>query len=99
MSPSIVQSAYSKTAIARGNCMYISYEDGANCEISNAVSNKEFLLYQGRGAKQLARLWESKEHLDKEKVWSSVKVTEEDVTQQCTNSKTAKDVILEYWKP
>ena len=100
-SPSITQSAFSKTAIARGDCLYINYEDGAQCSITNAVSNKEYLLYPKRGNggdDLLENVLSNKNALTKEEIWESVVFSREKVYQQCVDSDAPKDFIFEYWK-
>ena len=97
MSPSVYQSAYSKTAVARGNCLYINYLDGANCDTSKAVSSKEYLLSLGRGSEKLERMWQDKEQVNREQIWQSVEITEEIVAEQCIKSSTPNDIIRKYW--
>ena len=97
MSPSIFQSAYSKTAIARGGCLYINYEDGDKCDVTKAVSNKEYLLYALRGSDKLAKVWDRTTPIPADKVWDTVKITTQTVPEQCMSPDTPTDLIRDYW--
>jgi hypothetical protein len=97
MSPSIEQSAYSKTAVARGSCKYLDYQTGSSCDASAFLVNKEILLHTTRGGAKLEQFWEKKSHIDADKVWDTVSTVSGTVDEQCLDSKFSIDAIVEYW--
>jgi hypothetical protein len=97
MSPSIQQSAYSKTAVARGSCKYINFQTGKSCDVSNVLENKELLLRSTRGKDKLEQLWNKKSHIDADKVWDSVTISSGTVSEQCLDTRTGSDAIIKYW--
>lgn len=94
MSPTIGESTFSKTAIARGNCRYIPVVLGSECEETTIVIEKESYvtmhqeLHIERGRHVTNDM--------RERIWSSVVKTVENGSEQCIPS-MHKDFISRYW--
>jgi len=95
MSPSIEHSTYSKTAIARGNCQYLSYHDKDKCDIKKDKSNDKEIFLKTR----------EKDHLyfkvpikDSDSVWESIKKYPSYSMGQCLSEEDQSKKIFNYWK-
>ena len=110
MSPSIYHSTFSKSAVNRGNCKYISYHAGDECdvinrqehEVLNPLKDKTILLYTSKVTKELTV---EIPNVDPDVVWESIKKHREIDKEQCilTSSRSNRgpvynDVISEFWE-
>lgn len=111
MSPSIYHSTFSKSAVNRGKCKYISYHAGGECdvvrpqehEVLNPLKDKTILLYTKQVTKELTV---EIPEVDSDVVWESVKKHREIDKEQCTTDSDkskrgridADGVIPDFWE-
>jgi len=94
MSPTIGESTFSKTAIARGDCKYIPVVLGNECEDSTVVFDKEsyVTMHQDLHIDLNPELSQK----EREKIWKTVIIEKELVFEQCVQHKD-KNFISNYW--
>lgn len=105
MSPSIDQSTFSSTSIARGDCKYIDYRRRSKCELADATDEKEHLLYEYNS--HLTTEVKPLNSKECEKLWGSIVRTDDQVAdEQCfdyndqlNEKRTALAAQLGYWMP
>lgn len=85
LSTSLDQSTFSKTSIARGNCILIDAQLGEKCYIPPVGSdnNKEWLLHLKKGNRGKLYEWMHLPHLGHETIWSTVYRDHEVIDLQC----------------
>jgi len=95
MSPSIEQSTFSKTAVARGDCKYISYHYKDKCDVEkHAIKEKEIFLK----TRLEEKLYFDVPKVKDDDVWKSIKMYRKDTFEQCLPKDTPEKAIFEYWQ-
>ena len=101
MSPSLATSTFTKTAIARGDCLLIDASYGDKCFIPSPKSSdldKEWVLHMKQGNRHRRYEWMYLPHIGRETVWSTVEKGEKKIVSHCLNKKfLPKDIIYNYW--
>ena len=101
LSTSLDQSTFSKTAVARGDCVLVDARLGAKCFIPppGTDNDKEWLLHMKVGNRHKRYEWMQLPRLGTETIWSTVETGKEKVTSQCLpTSAQRNNVILDYWR-
>jgi hypothetical protein len=105
MSPTIVKSTFSTTAIVRGKCKYLNFHLQDRCTIQGNIPNKETFFYENNThlTTELVPL----NSTERNKIWDNVKISKENISQQCFNYTTYNtdglvenytyEELLTYW--
>jgi len=107
MSPSVDESTFSKTAIARGKCIFIDLHQVNYCNKVSQIKStdshidKEFILYQERGLHKYEGPWLKLPNIPgdlESHVWKSVIQNNKlEALEQVVTSDTPVNVIYDYW--
>ena len=101
MSPSLGTSTFTKTAIARGDCILIDASYGDKCFVPSSEStdfDKEWILHMKQGNRHRRYEWMYLPHIGRETVWSTVETGKTKVSSHCVDQEAlAHDIIYKYW--
>lgn len=113
MSPSIDESTFSKTAIARGNCIYLSPSEIGDCLSTSTKApynaptkmvDKEYVLFHTRGLHEYKGPWLDAyiPHIKDQTylidhVWKSVQIENTKEREQCIPDHVPASFIEDYW--
>jgi hypothetical protein len=103
ISPTIEQSTFSSTSIARGDCRYIDYRTRGACQLPKESTDNERLLYEHNT--HLTTDIKPLNSVKREELWQSVVRTENEyIDEQCfdyndpyNNENTVLAGMLAYW--
>lgn len=95
LSPSAEHSTFSKTAIARGNCMYLNFREGKDCKVENVWEDKEKLL----STRVFGHPYFYVPKVDSDTVFDSIKIYKHQSNEQCTTKDTDAKAVFNYWNP
>ena len=101
ISPSLPTSTFTKTAIARGDCILIDVSYGEKCFIPSRKSadlDKEWVLHMKQGNRHRKYEWMYLPHIGRETVWSTVEKGTKEITSHCLNERAVtRDSITNFW--
>ena len=100
LSTSMDMSTYSKTAMTRGNCVMLMYDEGKDCQIPSANLDKEWLFYMKRGMHNKRYPWMKMPEVGPDAVWSTVIKSNDTVESQCLDlipQRERANLVMNYW--
>jgi hypothetical protein len=98
LSPSIDQSQFSKTAIARGTCQYLNYHLGADCLTKYEKVEKDRFLYTFRNHLSTDMPIYGTPTLDLDVVFKTLQRSAEEIEDDCVMYDSPESVIIDFWR-
>lgn len=98
LSPSIDQSQFSKSAIARGTCEYLNYHLGSDCLQKHERVDKERFLYTYRNHLSTDMPIYGTPNLDPDIVFKTIQRSAEDIEDDCVMYDSPETAIIDYWR-